>query len=406
MLVYAKFSNTRRRKYRLNTTLEEKAGSLVVNKSPHSSEAAPFLYSLLDKYEVIKNANLPFEAVKPYRSGLDRICFEFSRAPSFQAKLLAAVKAGNRAEFLSLINRYKDLINAMPGGKYQPSPEFCRIFGESLKAESDCVETGCFDLNFDNIFIDGGSALLIDFEWTFGFPIPRNFILFRAILSFYMNFNSFRPNSVMPLAELLAHVEIPQSEHDQYLLCEENFQFYVTGRTPQDISKLREEIARISSDPQFFSWNDERARIREYNLILETEAAKKNEWILKIEQGIREKDKWIEKLEKDNTSIASAFVEVNSNIGQHSAFFNLKPDERVVSSEELEKMKGYIGALENLCKLNGELIKSLQSELRVKIDDSRSLEKRALKLSSDLRLMSLQIDSMRAKLGPDEPSKD
>ena len=79
------------------------------------------------------------------------------------------------------------------GGKYlfTPTEDFRKVFGEvHFTKETEAVDICDIDMIFANILIPAGSEMkieeaewtVIDYEWTFFFPVPKLFVLYRATL--------------------------------------------------------------------------------------------------------------------------------------------------------------------------------------------------------------------------------
>lgn len=62
------------------------------------------------------------------------------------------------------------------------TPEFVQVFGDAEISEScRCSGMSNIDLVPANILLQDSGVSVIDYEWTFRFPIPCNFILYRMI---------------------------------------------------------------------------------------------------------------------------------------------------------------------------------------------------------------------------------
>ena len=85
---------------------------------------------------------------------------------------------------------------------------------------------------FANILIPKGSEnkigqakwTVIDYEWTFFFPVPKLYVLYRALYFAYYQIMGGRGTS---LDELLASYGIDQTLKEQFGRMEENFQAYL-----------------------------------------------------------------------------------------------------------------------------------------------------------------------------------
>ena len=89
---------------------------------------------------------------------------------------------------------YRDELNRLyeKTEEFQMTADFRDIFGEpDLPAGLPAAKNADIDLIFQNILEQDGLWHVIDYEWTFPFPIPIKYILYRAIF-FYAHQNEFR----------------------------------------------------------------------------------------------------------------------------------------------------------------------------------------------------------------------
>lgn len=67
-----------------------------------------------------------------------------------------------------------------------PDESFKEVFGEHPGKEYyECVSPANIDLICANIFEFGDDYEIIDYEWTFDFPVPVAFIMWRMIHELY-----------------------------------------------------------------------------------------------------------------------------------------------------------------------------------------------------------------------------
>lgn len=90
-----------------------------------------------------------------------------------------------------------------------------------------CSEVSDIDLILSNILVgEDGTWHVIDYEWTFFFPIPQNFIIYRTL--FFLNHENPQREE-LSMDRLLKLADISSIEADIYAKMEEAFQQYVTG---------------------------------------------------------------------------------------------------------------------------------------------------------------------------------
>lgn len=56
------------------------------------------------------------------------------------------------------------------------TPEFVRVFGNvNLRSDLKCTEISNIDFVPANIILSENKVSVIDYEWTFAFPVPSQF---------------------------------------------------------------------------------------------------------------------------------------------------------------------------------------------------------------------------------------
>ena len=78
---------------------------------------------------------------------------------------------------------YVDKLHSLTKVRVVPE-EFLRVIvgqTDNNKLEIDCFSRGLLDLTPRNIFVNGDKWIVLDNEWSFDFPVPVVFVLFRAI---------------------------------------------------------------------------------------------------------------------------------------------------------------------------------------------------------------------------------
>ena len=397
MIVYSKFSSVRRKEFQLFTTIEQRPQSLVVSKQASCPEALPFLYSMIDKYKRLKEENLPFTLIQPYRSDKDKLSFQFVITDSLDYRLQQTLIAKKRSEFLTQVHEYCKVIRSMPSELSSPSPEFQAIFGNSINFPLPSSKAGCLDLNFDNIFVSGDTHTLIDYEWCFPFSLPLDFIIFRALSGFYLSNRSYRPNSLVPFEELLKEVDINSEWIEPFLHSEAVFQKYVCHITTpdEDNEEIRKQYKKICNDDPLINYSNRLVALNAYILLLESEAGKRNSWIQKLEESIQAKDSWIAKIEKDNSDLIKSTVELSNMVTSIQKPVEVTEDTDKDNDRELTRIHNMIEFLQTEAENKNVIILNLEEKLREKVELSRKLEANIQELSCALKEISEQISQFK-----------
>lgn len=231
-VVYARFNDSRKAKYRLVTTVEEVDGDRFSFKRAASPEAGAFLLSLPEKYRLLAVDSFPLRPLEPVQCE-DAVRFEYTEGDSLDSRVSRAVRAGDGGGVREVFLSYKKLIDHVPGGGPSGnSGGFARLFGDpAAAARMDHLATGCLDLILENIYEDGQAGFaLIDYEWTFDFPLPRELVLLRTVMNTYFKYWANGINRLLPAGELLGLFGVAESERDALMRMEWSFQQAVNER--------------------------------------------------------------------------------------------------------------------------------------------------------------------------------
>lgn len=290
MIVYIRYSPNRKRRFQLSTQMVKRGKTLHVVKTAAHLEAEPFLNSLHEKYQLLNKPGFPFCVSAPIKDKNGGVSFEYLDAPSLTQKLLTLLRQQKRTEFRDLIFEYASTVRKIPPIPIDENYEFENVLGSAFPRDDSHMIAGVLDLNFENIFVIDGALHLTDYEWTFDFPLPSNFPIFRAIMGFYGSNQAYRPESLVPFAQLLQDLGISAAEQKRFLKYEAKFQEYVNeGRTAEDF------LTVLHQDYEALESNQRLARYRQP--IADLEQARK--FIDRKEQEIAELKKYAARKEED-----------------------------------------------------------------------------------------------------------
>ena len=82
------------------------------------------------------------------------------------------------------------------------------------------------DMVFSNIFVDGDTWTVIDYEWSFQAEVPDKFMVYRVLFRASIDFGTYE---AMKLSNLLALAGIDEEKAAEYFKMEETFQKYISG---------------------------------------------------------------------------------------------------------------------------------------------------------------------------------
>lgn len=186
-IAYVKLPLTRRREFCIETRIDEKDGKKVVTKRPVFPEAAAHLDKMVDFYD--KHPTYLGYKVAPVRKEGEVLDFDYVEGVTLEQKILDALHAGNIGKAEAIIAAFAAHIRS--GAELYASfdfPEFERMFGRVPKGQSFlCQKVSNVDMIFSNVIVSGDDQTLIDYEWVYDFPVPVDFIIWRAL---YMLFHT------------------------------------------------------------------------------------------------------------------------------------------------------------------------------------------------------------------------
>lgn len=187
-IIYAKFNRERLPHLQTVTKIAENDdGSRFVIKEPLTESAATHIKNIYENYEIL-NADNNINVCKS-RLEDNSLFFDIAPGESFEKRLLDKLHSGEISEFSDLLERFNVYLNSMVSrkkSKFTPCDQFLNTFGNFQSDQFfDILDIANIDLIFGNLFIDGDTITQIDYEWVFRFPMLKEYILWRAIHSFY-----------------------------------------------------------------------------------------------------------------------------------------------------------------------------------------------------------------------------
>lgn len=231
-VIYTKVSNDRDLQFGVITNIVQDEDNKYVVKTPSSVYAKEHVQSLVRKYGILKRkyADTPFDFAKVidkddgYQED-GSVTLEFVEGESY-SNYLDEILENNYVEFLESIKNYFAILykDEMP---FEYTEEFVKIFGNVKGFDGKpAVRHVDIDALFDNIIFANNIWVDYDYEWTFDFLIPVDFLIFR-ILHYYVNRS---PRRLMIKDKLYQEFNISEEKQNIFNDMEDNFQVYVYGQ--------------------------------------------------------------------------------------------------------------------------------------------------------------------------------
>lgn len=228
-LIYSKFSNERNSKYAIETSIVENDNARWVCKKPLYEEGKQHFENMKAAYLGLTTMFPKGElAIQPYEEADDGMRFPYVEGADMERLLHDAYNSQGYEAVLRRIKEYFDMIKKYSSTEmFEKTNEFVQMFGDfDFPQETKCGKFNNLDYGFANVIISENRQTLIDYEWTMDFPIPLEFLLYRA-LHYYVY---TCPESVALVKNgIFEDLGFDEENIEKYLKMEQNFQNYISS---------------------------------------------------------------------------------------------------------------------------------------------------------------------------------
>lgn len=232
-IIYTKYSNERDPKFNIRTEIAVENGIKKVYKYPTNEESKAHIAQMYNTYSFYKDTmNENTVQLCKCEKDKDGVVFEYIEGECVKDILSHAIKNGDIKKIEHVLEEYyKGVIAFCEEKEFHASNEFMMVFGSAVPRYDGKImvmNPANIDLIFDNIVLSNGKPVILDYEWTFLFDVPMEFILYRGI--FYLMFNS---PYILKFEELnlFEKFGISRENIEVYAKMEAAFQKYVVGET-------------------------------------------------------------------------------------------------------------------------------------------------------------------------------
>ena len=227
-LIYSKFSNERDRKFSIRTDIYEEEGKRFVKKAAVYPEGQAHVKNLLRWYQELDKLyeNMTFSC-NVCTEEADGMWFEYVEGGTLEEYLDALIAEDKISETKQHLASYlKCVKKAFSIQKFEMTEVFQQVFGEqSLPEGFFSAAVTNIDMVCSNLVL-GDSRVVLDYEWTFDFPIPVEFVLYRIIF-YYLQ--THREEEVEKLVSLYEEFGITEDLKTIFADMEQCFQGYIEG---------------------------------------------------------------------------------------------------------------------------------------------------------------------------------
>jgi hypothetical protein len=206
-----------------------------VEKRPFKDNAAEHLLNIQSVYSELSKRykGCPLKWNKILKTEGTKTRFEFIEGLTLEQQLDQLLKTEKIEKIQSCIEEY---FNSFSTGqtmeKFSLTEEFEKVFGRQkdddilLLSGQDSLQITDIDCIFGNALVRSNAFEITDYEWTFRFPIPFEYVKWRCI-HYYLNYREERKTILGE--KLYDWFSINERRRRLYLRMEESFQKYVMG---------------------------------------------------------------------------------------------------------------------------------------------------------------------------------
>lgn len=228
--VYVKFSNERDRRFSLRTEICETGKyARFVRKVPETGEAEAHIRNLenieRELTSLYEKEGMELNYCKLEKEGAR---LEYLEGTTLEERLDSLLEQGELQKLEDLFFFYLGKIrNIHSRDVFRKTQEFTKVFGDAaLEGGLRCGGISNIDVVPANILIQQERVVILDYEWTFRFPVPCNYILYRMI-HYYLESDGKR--RVLKDRNFYEKAGISEKEQKIYAGMEKCFQAYIEG---------------------------------------------------------------------------------------------------------------------------------------------------------------------------------
>lgn len=227
-VIYSKYSNERNHQLAIRTDiLEDESGKRYVRKVSEFPEGQMHIADLYHWYKTFSKlcggTKLSYNRCEIIPEGVE---LEYLTGETLEEHLLKVQKEKGTEACVEELLEYLNLIRELhTGAVFEPTAEFQEVFGKAeWNVGTVCAPSSNIDLVCSNILLTGETWTAIDYEWSFDFAIPVNYLLYRIIFYFTDHAGRGREFQEFALYEKMGITEEQQREFERMETC---FQQYV-----------------------------------------------------------------------------------------------------------------------------------------------------------------------------------
>lgn len=182
--LFVKFSNERAPQFAIKTEIcKDKNENQFVRKAPTCAESIWHVNNLLQWDERLSEifSDTKLETCK-CKKDAQGVRFEYIKGTSLESILDELFEKEDYKELFAYIKTYFEMCRGAATDEFVITDEFKKVFGDvQFSNEMKTFSVSNIDMVFGNIVLVDNVWKILDYEWCFDFPIPVDYVLYRAL---------------------------------------------------------------------------------------------------------------------------------------------------------------------------------------------------------------------------------
>lgn len=231
--IYAKYSNERDAHFSTRTEIWTMGdGMKEVRKIPDSAASTDFVNKIYENYGRLQSLYGRFGVQMNQCGKLDTgVRLEFCEGKTLEEELDQMLTRGAKEELKTVLQSVFKILRDAAEIPFERTDQFTDVFGEAeFKRPMFCPAICNIDPVASNLIRKGDRWEMLDYEWSFDFPVPVDYQIFR-LLHYYMYSSTARV--ALQEMDLFEEAGISREEILLFEKMERHFQNYIQrGRVP------------------------------------------------------------------------------------------------------------------------------------------------------------------------------
>lgn len=256
-VLYVRYSNERRECFQIRTDIVQEDGVKWVYKRALLREGREHVFKMETAFAALSSCytteNLIFCRCSRTNEG---VRFPFVRGTSLYDRIRRALDAKEDFLVWELVREFVRRVLGDGGSRsFEMTDGFREVFGDvTLDKHMDCPLFCDIDLIFSNLYVEDNTGVwnVIDYEWSFDFPIPKAFVIYRAL---YFSYYQMFQGTHVTFRQLMEAGGISQEMAGVFRVMEEHFQRYIGSgafpvRSIRHLMGTKTMLLADTSDPE------------------------------------------------------------------------------------------------------------------------------------------------------------